>query len=70
MPSPLKSKRVKDDVEFEWLLCLASTLESSQRVLPTEAGEAPRPRGLPGVKNQKLFESMLKKAFDLARKVS
>ena len=68
MPSPLTSKRVKDDLEFEWLLCLASTLESSQRRLPTEAGEVPGRRGLPAGKNQKLFESLLKKAFNLARR--
>jgi len=67
MRSPLNSKRVKDDQEFEWLLCLASTLESSQRMLPTGAGGAPR-QGLPGGKDQTLFERMLKKAFDLARK--
>jgi hypothetical protein len=68
MRSPLNSKRVKDDQEFEWLLCLASTLESSQRLLPTGAGEVTRRRGLPGRKDQTLFEKMLKKAFDLARK--
>jgi len=42
MQSQLKSKKFKDDLEFEWLLCLASTLESSHRIQPTEAGEAPR----------------------------
>ena len=68
MRSPLNSKRVKDDQEFEWLLCLASTLESSQRMLPAEAGELTRRRGLPGCKDQTLFEKMLKKASDLARK--
>ena len=68
MRSPLNSKRVKDDQEFEWLLCLASTLESSQRMLPTGAGEVTRRRGLPRRKDQTLFEKMLKKAFDLARK--
>jgi len=68
MRSPLNSKRVKDDQEFEWLLCLASTLESSQRMLPTEAGGPPRRRGLPGGKDETLFERMLKKAFDLTRK--
>ena len=68
MRSPLNSKRVKDDQEFEWLLCLASTLESSQRLLPTGVGDVTRRRGLPGRKDQTLFEKMLKKAFDLARK--
>jgi hypothetical protein len=68
MPSQLKSKKVKDDLELEWLLCLASTLESSHRIQPTEAGEAPRRRGFPRSKNQKLFASVLKKALDFARK--
>ncbi len=68
MPSQLKSKKVKDDLEFEWLLCLASTLESSHRIQPTEAGEAPRLGGLLRGTSQKLFESVLKKAFDRTRK--
>jgi hypothetical protein len=69
MSSQLKSKNVMDDLEFEWLLCLASTLESSQRIQPSEAGEALRRWGAPRSKNQNLFESVLKKPFDPARKV-
>jgi hypothetical protein len=68
MPSQLKSKKVKDDLELEWLLCLASTLESSQQIQPTGAGEAPRRGGFVQGKNQKLFERVLKKAFNLSRK--
>jgi hypothetical protein len=68
MPSQLKSKKVQGDLEFEWLLCLASTLESSQRIQRNEAGEAPRRRGFPRGKNQTLFESVFKKALDLVRK--
>jgi hypothetical protein len=68
MLSHLESKKVKDDLELEWLLCLASTLESSQRIQPTEAGVAPRHTGLPRSENQKSIESLLKKAFNLSRK--
>jgi hypothetical protein len=68
MSSQLQSKNVMDDLEFEWLLCLASTLESSQRIHPGEAGEALRRWGVPRNKNRNLFESVFKKAFDPARK--
>jgi len=27
VPSPLKLKKIEDDLEFEWLLCLAGTLQ-------------------------------------------
>jgi hypothetical protein len=68
MPSHLESKKVKDDLELEWLLCLASTLESSKWMHSTVEGVAPQRRELPSSKNQKLFESVLKKAFNLSRK--
>ena len=35
MPSHPKSKKIENDLEFEWLLCLASTLQSSQLLQPT-----------------------------------
>jgi hypothetical protein len=70
MPSQLESKKVKDDLELEWLLCMASAFKSSQRIQPTEAGETLRRGGFPRSKNQKLFASVLKRVFDLARKES
>ena len=55
MPSPLKSAKLVDDLEFEWLLCLASTLQSARRLRPAEAGETRRPGGLPRIKNHHFF---------------
>ena len=34
MPSHLNSNEIKNDLEFEWLLCLASALQSFQRLRP------------------------------------
>jgi hypothetical protein len=34
VPSHLNSNEIKNDLEFEWLLCLASALQSFQRLLP------------------------------------
>jgi len=34
MPSHLNSNEIKNDLEFEWLLCLASALQSFQRLQP------------------------------------
>jgi hypothetical protein len=34
VPSHLNSNEIKNDLEFEWLLCLASGLQSFQRLLP------------------------------------
>ena len=33
VPSQLKSNKIKDDLEFEWLLCIASTLMVGQAAL-------------------------------------
>jgi hypothetical protein len=65
MPSHLKSNKVKDDREFQWLLCLASALTASQHQQPPEALRTP---GFAGTANRKLSERKLKKAFDLALK--
>ncbi len=35
VPSHLKSNKIKNDLEFEWLLCLASALQSFQCLRPT-----------------------------------
>ena len=66
VPSPLKSNKIEDDLEFEWLLCLASTLKASQCVRPIEAGEALRRPGFLRTKNRKFLESECKKAFNRA----
>jgi len=55
MPSLLNPVKMDHDLEFEWLLCLASTLQTAQRFRPAEVGETRRPRGLPRIKNHHLF---------------
>jgi hypothetical protein len=40
LPSHLKLPNIENDLEFEWLLCLASTLMASKRLPPKEAGRA------------------------------
>jgi hypothetical protein len=52
VPSQLKSNKIKEDLEFEWLLCLASTLKASQRLQPTQVGEAQRPSPAPDLGHQ------------------
>ena len=64
MPSQLKPNKFEDDLEFEWLLCLASTLKAAQCPQPTETGEALRPPGFPRTKNRKFLEGECKKAFN------
>jgi len=55
VPSPLKSDKFADDLEFEWLLCLARTLQTARRFRPVEVGETRRPGGLPRIKNHHFF---------------
>jgi len=52
VPSPLKANKIKDDREFEWLLCLASIFQASQGLQPTEVGEAQRPSPAPDLPHQ------------------
>jgi hypothetical protein len=55
VPSPLESEKLADDLEFEWLLCLARTLQTARRFRPAEVGETRRPGGLPRINNHDLF---------------
>ena len=55
VPSPLKSDKLAGDLEFEWLLCLASTLQSARRFRPAEVGETRGPGELPRIKNHHFF---------------
>ena len=43
MPSLLNPVKMDHDLEFEWLLCLASRLQSSQLLRPTGVGGIERP---------------------------
>ncbi len=47
MPLQLKPDKIDHDLEFEWLLCLASRLQSSQLLRPTKVGWIQRPKELP-----------------------
>jgi hypothetical protein len=40
LPSHLKLPELENNLEFEWLLCLASTLMASKCLPPEEAGRA------------------------------
>jgi len=42
MSSQLISNNTKQDLEFEWLLCLASTLQCCQRLQVREARPTPQ----------------------------
>jgi hypothetical protein len=42
MSSQLISNKTKQDLEFEWLLCLASTLQCCKRVQVREARPIPK----------------------------
>jgi len=68
VPSQLKSNKIRDDLEFEWMLCLASTFKAAQWPHPTGAGGARRRPEFPRPKNRKFLGSKGKKAFNRAPK--
>jgi hypothetical protein len=49
MPSLLNPVKMDHDLEFEWLLCLASRLQSSQLLRPTKVGWIQRHKELPAL---------------------
>jgi hypothetical protein len=49
MPPLLKSDKLDHDMEFEWLLCLASRRQTSQRLRSTEVGGIQRPEEFPAL---------------------
>jgi hypothetical protein len=53
--SQLKSDKVDVDLQFEWLLCLASALQTAQRFRPAEDGKARRHVGLARIKSHHLL---------------
>lgn len=53
VPSQHKSPNSEDNLEFEGLLCLPSTVEASKRLRLTEVSEAPRHQEFPHTKNRK-----------------
>jgi len=52
MPSQLNSNEIKDDLEFERLLYLASILQVSRDLQPPTFGEAQRLSSAPGIAHQ------------------
>jgi hypothetical protein len=65
-----KSHMIEIDLEFEWLLCLASMLQASQRQHLNKAFEAKRPLRFPRTKNRQFFEREWKNVLSLARNAS
>jgi hypothetical protein len=47
VPYQPKPNKVNHDLEFEWLLCLASRLQTSQRLRPAEIRAIKRPGEFP-----------------------
>jgi len=49
VPSLLKPDKINHELEFEWLLCLASRLQTTQRLRPTEVGGLQKPEEFPAL---------------------
>jgi hypothetical protein len=64
VPSQHKSPTIEDDLEFEWLLCLASTVAASKRVRLSEVSEAPRHKEFPHTKKRKFVKAGGKKPIN------
>ena len=67
MPSRLKSGKIDIDLQFEWLLCLASALQAAKRFRPTEVDETRRPDRLLRIKNH-LLERQTDKTPEVVRR--
>lgn len=59
--------KIEDDLEFEWLLCLASTLQASERPRLAEASQIKLPMQFRRTSNRKFLEREWKKALSFAR---
>jgi hypothetical protein len=58
---------VESDLEFEWLLCLASTFQASRRPQLAKVAKTNRPLRFPRTRNRKLFEKEWKRVLSFAR---
>jgi len=68
VPTPPNSKTTKDNLEFEWLLCLASTLDAIRRRWPTGVDETQRAEGIGGTKKDgKFLEGESEKVLNFNR---
>jgi hypothetical protein len=70
VPTQHKSPTMEDDLAFEWLLCLARTVEASKRLRLTEVSEAPRHEEFPHTENRIFFKTKGKKAINPSGKES
>ena len=61
---------IENDLEFEWLLCLASTHQACQSPDRNKVFEAKRPLRFPRTKNRQFFEREWKNVINLARNAS
>jgi hypothetical protein len=58
VPSPLTLEKIDHDMEFEWLLCLASRLQTYQRLRPTEIGGIQKSEEFPALTTQRIREGL------------
>ena len=56
MSSPLISNQTKNDLDFEWLLCVATALMASRRLLAPEVEEALRSQDFRVTKTEDFFD--------------
>jgi hypothetical protein len=67
MPYSTIPNKIETDLEFEWLLCLASTLQASRRPHLAKAARREHPLRFPRTSNRKFFEREWKRALSFAR---
>jgi hypothetical protein len=59
--------KIDTDLQFEWLLCLASTLQASERPHLGQASQLKLPPHFRRTNHRKFFEREWKKAHSFAR---
>ena len=59
--------KIETDLQFEWLLCLSSTLQASERPHLAEASQLKLPVQFRRTSNRRFFEREWKKALSFAR---
>jgi hypothetical protein len=69
MPPLRKSDKVDHDMEFEWLLCLASRRQICLRLWSTEVGGLQRPEESPHY-DQQIFHREPERALNFGQEVS
>jgi hypothetical protein len=67
MASRTIPNKIENDLEFEWLLCLSSTLQASERPDLAAANQLRLPTQFRRTSNRRFFEREWKKALSVAR---